>query len=134
MRNPPFWITVGFLGQALFTARFLVQWLASEQKRTSVVPIAFWWLSLAGGMTLLSYAISRRDPVIVTGQAMGIFVYVRNLMLTEGRVSWRACDCARPSFAARPVHKGCTPGQNPAATAATTAQCYAPIPVRQETP
>jgi lipid-A-disaccharide synthase-like uncharacterized protein len=81
--NVVFWLTVGFLGQALFTARFLVQWLASEKERRSVVPIAFWWLSLLGGAAILSYAISRRDPVIITGQGMGLFVYVRNLMLSS---------------------------------------------------
>ena len=79
--NVVFWLTVGFLGQALFTARFLVQWLASEKKRESVVPVAFWWLSLLGGAAILSYAVFRRDPVIITGQGMGLFVYVRNLML-----------------------------------------------------
>jgi lipid-A-disaccharide synthase-like uncharacterized protein len=79
--NVVFWLTVGFLGQALFTARFLVQWLASEKKRESVVPVAFWWLSLLGGTAILSYAVFRRDPVIITGQGMGLFVYVRNLML-----------------------------------------------------
>ena len=78
-----FWLAVGFLGQALFSARFLVQWLASEKKRDSVVPVAFWWLSLLGGTALLSYAIFRRDPVIITGQGMGLFVYVRNLMLVS---------------------------------------------------
>jgi lipid-A-disaccharide synthase-like uncharacterized protein len=77
------WLTVGFLGQAFFTARLLVQWLASERKRKSIVPVAFWWLSLLGGLALLSYAIFRRDPVIITGQAMGLFVYVRNLMLVS---------------------------------------------------
>jgi lipid-A-disaccharide synthase-like uncharacterized protein len=77
------WLTVGFLGQAFFTARFLVQWLASERKCESIVPVAFWWLSLLGGLALLSYAIFRRDPVIITGQAMGLFVYVRNLMLVS---------------------------------------------------
>jgi lipid-A-disaccharide synthase-like uncharacterized protein len=76
-----FWLVIGFLGQALFTARFVVQWIVSEKKRDSVVPVAFWWLSLLGGTALLSYAISRRDPVIIVGQAMGLFVYVRNLML-----------------------------------------------------
>jgi lipid-A-disaccharide synthase-like uncharacterized protein len=78
-----FWLTVGFLGQALFTARFLVQWLASERRRDAVVPAAFWWLSLVGGTSLLAYAIARRDPVIVVGQALGLFVYVRNLMLID---------------------------------------------------
>jgi len=81
--NPAFWLAVGFLGQLLFTARFLVQWAASEKQRDSVVPVAFWWLSLLGGGTLLSYAIYRRDPVIIVGQAMGLFVYVRNLMLVK---------------------------------------------------
>jgi lipid-A-disaccharide synthase-like uncharacterized protein len=76
-----FWLTIGFLGQALFTARFLVQWAASEKQRDSVVPVAFWWLSLLGGTALLSYAIARRDPVIIAGQAMGLVVYARNLML-----------------------------------------------------
>ena len=77
------WIKIGFLGQAVFTARFLVQWVASEKKRASVVPVAFWWLSLTGGLILLSYAIHRKDPVIIAGQAMGLVVYARNLMLVE---------------------------------------------------
>ena len=81
MSTLAFWLTIGFLGQALFTARFLVQWLASEKKRKSTVPVAFWWLSLFGGAAILSYAIFRKDPVIITGQGMGLFVYVRNLML-----------------------------------------------------
>jgi lipid-A-disaccharide synthase-like uncharacterized protein len=81
--NMVFWLSIGFLGQAFFTARFLVQWLASERKRKSVVPVAFWWLSLLGGAAILSYAIFRRDPVIITGQGMGLVVYVRNLMLVS---------------------------------------------------
>jgi lipid-A-disaccharide synthase-like uncharacterized protein len=81
MSNLTFWLLVGFAGQALFTARFLVQWCVSEKKRASVVPNAFWWLSLLGGAALLAYAISRRDPVIISGQTMGLFVYTRNLML-----------------------------------------------------
>ncbi|QDU59527.1 lipid-A-disaccharide synthase [Planctomycetes bacterium Pan216] len=75
------WLTVGFGGQALFSARFLVQWLASERKGESVIPIAFWYLSLSGGASLLAYAIYRQDPVIITGQAFGVIVYVRNLVL-----------------------------------------------------
>ena len=75
------WMGVGFAGQAVFTARFLVQWAVSEKKRDSVVPVAFWWISLFGGLTLLSYAIHRKDPPIILGQAMGLVVYVRNLML-----------------------------------------------------
>jgi lipid-A-disaccharide synthase-like uncharacterized protein len=81
MTNPTYWLAIGFLGQGLFTARFLVQWAASEKRKASVVPVAFWWLSLAGGSALLAYAIYREDPVIILGQSMGLFVYVRNLML-----------------------------------------------------
>lgn len=75
------WLAVGFAGQGLFTARFLVQWAVSEKKRDSVVPVAFWWLSLTGGLVMLSYVVHRRDPVLILGQATGLFVYVRNLML-----------------------------------------------------
>lgn len=75
------WVKIGFLGQAAFTARFLVQWVASEKKKDSVVPVAFWWLSIVGGVILLAYATHRRDPVIIVGQAMGLVVYSRNLML-----------------------------------------------------
>jgi lipid-A-disaccharide synthase-like uncharacterized protein len=73
------WLGVGFLGQVLFTARFLVQWIASEKKRQSVVPVHFWYFSLGGGLTLLAYAIYRVDPVFILGQASGLFVYARNL-------------------------------------------------------
>lgn len=75
------WLGVGFAGQLAFTSRFLVQWVASERRRDSVVPIAFWWFSLAGGLTLLSYAIHKKDPVIVAGQAVGVLIYTRNLYL-----------------------------------------------------
>ncbi|WP_406694650.1 lipid-A-disaccharide synthase N-terminal domain-containing protein [Singulisphaera sp. Ch08] len=77
------WVKIGFLGQAAFTARFLVQWVASEKKKASVVPVAFWWLSIVGGLILLAYAIHRRDPVIIVGQATGLLVYIRNLMLVQ---------------------------------------------------
>jgi lipid-A-disaccharide synthase-like uncharacterized protein len=76
-----FWLCVGFSAQALFTARFLVQWLASERKGESVIPLAFWYLSLTGGVMLLLYAVYRKDPVIITGQAFGVVVYLRNLFL-----------------------------------------------------
>jgi lipid-A-disaccharide synthase-like uncharacterized protein len=75
------WIAVGFLGQALFSARFLVQWLSSERARRSVVPRAFWYLSIAGGAVLLAYAIHRLDPVFIVGQGAGLFIYLRNLQL-----------------------------------------------------
>jgi lipid-A-disaccharide synthase-like uncharacterized protein len=75
------WLTVGFGGQLLFTSRFLVQWIASERRRQSIVPKAFWWLSLGGASLLLAYAIWRRDPVFILGQAFGFLVYTRNLIL-----------------------------------------------------
>ena len=75
------WIMVGFLGQALFSMRFLIQWIMSERARRSVMPIAFWYFSLAGGVVLLTYAIYRRDPVFMLGQGMGLVVYARNLWL-----------------------------------------------------
>lgn len=81
MSEEAVWLTVGFLGQAFFSARFLVQWVASERARRSVVPLAFWFLSLGGGATLLAYAIYRRDPVFIVGQGTGLFIYVRNLVL-----------------------------------------------------
>lgn len=79
------WLVVGFAGQLLFTSRFLVQWIASERRRQSVVPTAFWWLSLGGAALLLAYAIYRRDPVFILGQAFGFVVYTRNLVLIGRR-------------------------------------------------
>jgi lipid-A-disaccharide synthase-like uncharacterized protein len=75
------WVCVGLGGQLLFSGRFLLQWLASERAKRSVVPVAFWWFSIAGGLTLLSYAIYRADPVFILGQALGVFIYARNLWL-----------------------------------------------------
>lgn len=75
------WLAVGFVGQALFSMRFLIQWVYSERHRRSLVPLAFWYFSLAGGATLLSYAIYRQDPVFILGQSTGIFIYLRNLYL-----------------------------------------------------
>ena len=81
---PSGWLALGFLGQAMFSGRFVVQWIASERKKASVIPVAFWWLSLAGGMTLLAYAIHRGDPVFILGQSAGLLVYGRNLVLLRG--------------------------------------------------
>jgi len=81
---PSGWLAFGFLGQALFSGRFVVQWIASERKRASVIPVSFWWLSLVGGATLLVYAIHRRDPVFILGQLGGLFVYGRNLAFVRG--------------------------------------------------
>ncbi len=79
--NVTLWTAVGLVGQALFTSRFFVQWVVSERRRRSVVPRAFWYLSIAGSLVLLAYAIHRRDPVFILGQSAGIFIYVRNLIL-----------------------------------------------------
>jgi len=73
------WLVIGFLGQAFFSTRFLIQWVFSEKHRRSVIPVAFWYFSLAGGATLLAYAIHREDPVFIVGQAGGLVVYSRNL-------------------------------------------------------
>ena len=86
MTHDQIWLAVGLMGQTLFSARFLVQWLASERKRQSIIPTAFWWLSLAGGTTLLAYALWRQDPVFIIGQGMGLVVYLRNLMLIRRHV------------------------------------------------
>ncbi len=73
------WLGLGFTGQALFSMRFLIQWLSSERQRRSVIPVAFWYFSIAGGVVLLTYAIHRRDPVFIVGQLTGVFIYARNL-------------------------------------------------------
>lgn len=73
------WLAFGFLAQAIFFGRWFVQWIATEKKKKSTVPVAFWYLSLIGGVTLLAYAIYRRDPVFIVGQASGTIIYIRNL-------------------------------------------------------
>ena len=75
------WVSLGFLGQAMFTGRMLIQWLASERRQRSVVPVLFWWLSLCGGLMLLTYFIWRKDIVGIVGQSTGVFIYTRNLVL-----------------------------------------------------
>ena len=74
-------LVIGFLGQGLFASRFIVQWIYSERRGASSIPIVFWYISIFGGIALLIYAIFRKDPVIITGQLFGIFVYLRNLIL-----------------------------------------------------
>ena len=76
-----FWVALGFVAQLLFTARFVVQWIASERARRSVVPAAFWSFSLVGGFLLFIYALQRRDPVFIIGQGAGLFIYARNISL-----------------------------------------------------
>jgi lipid-A-disaccharide synthase-like uncharacterized protein len=73
------WVAVGIAAQLLFFGRFLVQWLASEAKRESVIPVSFWYFSLAGGAGLLVYALHKRDPVFILGQAGGLLIYARNI-------------------------------------------------------
>ncbi len=74
-------LIIGFLGQGLFASRFIFQWIYSEKKGESSIPIIFWYLSIFGGLGLLTYAIFRKDPVIILGQTFGIFIYLRNLIL-----------------------------------------------------
>jgi lipid-A-disaccharide synthase-like uncharacterized protein len=81
------WVVLGLVAQGLFTMRFLVQWIASERARKSVIPVAFWFFSIGGGLLLLVYALYRKDPVFIAGQAFGLVVYVRNLyfVIINGR-------------------------------------------------
>lgn len=74
-------LSIGFIGQAIFASRFLIQWIYSEKKGESYIPVIFWYLSILGGVGLLTYAIFRKDPVIISGQLVGIFIYLRNLIL-----------------------------------------------------
>ena len=73
------WLIVGFLGQIFFSARFILQWIYSEIKKKSIIPLGFWFFSILGGVTLLVYAIHRKDPVFIMGQATGLLIYGRNL-------------------------------------------------------
>jgi lipid-A-disaccharide synthase-like uncharacterized protein len=75
------WLIIGFIGQGLFFMRFFVQWIQSERAKRSVIPVAFWYFSLGGGVVLLAYAIHRADPVFILGQSTGVFIYLRNLHL-----------------------------------------------------
>jgi lipid-A-disaccharide synthase-like uncharacterized protein len=81
------WVVLGFVAQALFSARFLVQWIASERAKRSVIPTAFWVFSIGGGVLLLIYSLYRKDPVFIAGQGLGLFIYLRNLyfVLRENR-------------------------------------------------
>ncbi|MBK4993647.1 hypothetical protein IAE39_001821 [Pseudomonas sp. S37] len=81
MTRETLWLIIGFAGQAVFTGRFVLQWLYSELKRRSVIPVGFWYLSMLGSALLLTYAIYRQDPVFIIGQSFGFLVYLRNLQL-----------------------------------------------------
>src|SRR5580704_3854299 len=92
MSDAYLWLSVGFVGQAFFSARFIIQWIASEKRKESVIPIAFWFLSIGGGLTLFTYALHRLDPVFILGEAAGVLIYSRNLYLI-----WRKRQSARRS-------------------------------------
>ncbi|MFH1767775.1 MAG: lipid-A-disaccharide synthase N-terminal domain-containing protein [Candidatus Omnitrophota bacterium] len=77
------WLFIGLFAQICFFLRFFLQWLVSEKKGKSVMPVSFWYLSILGAIGLLNYAIYRRDPVFIIGQSMGLFVYLRNLILIK---------------------------------------------------
>ena len=77
------WLIVGLTGQLLFSLRFLVQWLASEKEKKSIIPVSFWYFSIAGSFLLLIYAVRRQDPVFILGQSMGFGIYIRNLVLID---------------------------------------------------
>jgi len=77
------WIAIGFVGQALFSMRFIYQWFHSEKAKRSVIPEAFWYFSVAGGVTLLAYAIHRQDPVFIVGQGAGLLIYARNIYFIQ---------------------------------------------------
>ena len=79
MSEHTIWLIIGFAGQGLFSMRFLIQWLHSEKQKKSVIPLEFWYFSIAGGATLLTYAIYKQDPVFIVGQLTGLFIYSRNL-------------------------------------------------------
>lgn len=81
MTRETLWLVIGFAGQAVFTGRFVLQWLYSELKRRSIIPVGFWYLSMLGSALLLAYAIYRQDPVFIIGQSFGFVVYLRNLQL-----------------------------------------------------
>ena len=77
------WLIIGFIGQVAFGARFIIQWIVSEKKGESTIPLAFWYCSIAGSIILLTYAIYREDPVFILGQSLGSIIYIRNLILID---------------------------------------------------
>jgi lipid-A-disaccharide synthase-like uncharacterized protein len=118
------WGAVGLLGQGAFTARFVVQWFASERKRETVMPVAFWWLSLAGGLITLTYVVHLGSLALTLGQSMGLFVYVRNLMLVSKarrRAAKRAARASRLHRVDAAEPKGQTPSAGPSQTSGTFA-------------
>lgn len=99
------WIVLGFVAQLMFTGRFVVQWIASERAGRSVIPIAFWFFSIAGGLMLFAYALYRHDPVFIAGQGFGVFVYLRNLWLILNENNRSPARAAKPKrVSARRAH------------------------------
>jgi len=94
--SDPYWTVFGFVFQGAFFGRFLVQWIASERRRESIIPVAFWYLSIVGSLGLFIYAFfGKKDPVFAVGQSMGFIIYTRNLVLIRRR---RVADqTAKPS-------------------------------------
>lgn len=87
-----FWVVVGFLGQAAFFMRFASQWIASERKGESIVPVAFWYFSILGGAILFVYAWHIKDPVFILGQGLGLLIYCRNLVLIRRKEKTAVCN------------------------------------------
>ena len=83
LKHQDYWLWIGFAGQLLFFSRFVVQWIVSERKGESVIPISFWYLSLGGGIILFAYAYHRRDPVFTIGFAVTVLIYLRNLVMLK---------------------------------------------------
>ena len=79
------WVIIGFIGQALFGARFIIQWIVSEKRGESTIPLAFWYCSIGGSIVLLTYAIHLEDPVFIVGQSLGSIIYIRNLILIDNK-------------------------------------------------
>ena len=77
------WVIIGFIGQAFFGARFIIQWIVSEKRGESTIPLAFWYCSIGGSIVLLTYALHREDPVFIVGQSLGSIIYIRNLILID---------------------------------------------------
>jgi len=95
------WVAFGMIGQIVFGSRFVVQWIASERRKSSYIPPVFWWLSVIGGIITLTYAIHKRDPVFTIAQGIGLLVYVRNLMLIYSRRAHAHGETTQPTASDR---------------------------------
>jgi lipid-A-disaccharide synthase-like uncharacterized protein len=96
------WLTVGFLAQLKFSMRFIVQWIASERARRSIVPETFWYFSMVGGAMLFAYAVYRLDPVFMLGQGMGLLIYARNIYFIRAHHRDAALAAAKGGSGLRP--------------------------------